>query len=98
MNAYARVLCPLLFCFSMLAISFSGDRTAADENSMKTESYFAQVGTNRVHYLTAGQGTNAIVFIHGWACNAGFWREQIPVLEDKAKLVLIDLPGHGESD
>jgi pimeloyl-ACP methyl ester carboxylesterase len=38
------------------------------------------------------------VFIHGWACNAGFWREQVPVFQEKAKLVLIDLPGHGESD
>ena len=65
----------------------------------KTESHFARSGTNRIHYLTQGQGTtNSIVFIHGWACNAGFWREQVPVFQEKAKLVLIDLPGHGESD
>lgn len=64
----------------------------------KTNSHFAKFGTNRVHYLTAGHGTKTIVFIHGWACNAGFWREQIPPLADKAKLVMVDLPGHGESD
>jgi len=27
----------------------------------------------------------------------GFWNE-VPALKDKAKLVLIDLPGHGQSD
>jgi pimeloyl-ACP methyl ester carboxylesterase len=70
----------------------------AEEKSAKTESHFARIGTNRIHYLTQGQGSNTIVFIHGWACNAGFWREQGPVFADKARLVLIDLPGHGESD
>ena len=62
------------------------------------ESYFAKFGTNKVHYLATGQGTKTIVFVHGWSCNAGFWREQIPALADKAKLVMINLPGHGESD
>jgi pimeloyl-ACP methyl ester carboxylesterase len=71
---------------------------AASGAEMKSESHFAKFGTNKVHYLTAGQGTNTIVFIHGWACNAGFWREQVPAFGDKAKLVMIDLPGHGESD
>ncbi len=99
MNACGRVLYWLLCCFPVLAICFSGDVAAgADEKPVKTESHFARLGTNRIHYLTYGQGINTIVFIHGWACNAGFWREQVPVFQEKAKLVLIDLPGHGESD
>jgi pimeloyl-ACP methyl ester carboxylesterase len=71
---------------------------ATDGAEPKSESHLAKFGTNKVHYVTAGQGTKTIVFIHGWACNAGFWREQVPALADRAKLVLIDLPGHGESD
>jgi pimeloyl-ACP methyl ester carboxylesterase len=39
-----------------------------------------------------------MVFVHGWACNARFWREQVPAFADKARLILIDLPGHGQSD
>jgi len=39
-----------------------------------------------------------MVFVHGWACNASFWREQVPEFADKARLILIDLPGHGQSD
>jgi pimeloyl-ACP methyl ester carboxylesterase len=64
----------------------------------RQQSHFATFGTNKVHYLTAGQGTKTLVFVHGWACDADFWREQVPALSERAKLVLIDLPGHGRSD
>jgi pimeloyl-ACP methyl ester carboxylesterase len=62
------------------------------------KSHFAPFGTNRVHYLTAGKGRGVMVFVHGWSCNATFWREQEPAFADKARLILIDLPGHGQSD
>ena len=39
-----------------------------------------------------------MVFVHGWSCNASFWREQVPAFADKARIILIDLPGHGQSD
>ncbi|MGA2853067.1 MAG: alpha/beta hydrolase [Verrucomicrobiota bacterium] len=61
-------------------------------------SHFVSAGANRVHYVTAGKGSRTIVFVHCWAGNLGFWREQVPVLADRARLVLIDLPGHGRSD
>jgi pimeloyl-ACP methyl ester carboxylesterase len=61
-------------------------------------SHFVSVGANRIHYATTGKGNRTIVFVHGWACNLGFWREQVPALADKARLILIDLPGHGRSD
>jgi pimeloyl-ACP methyl ester carboxylesterase len=62
------------------------------------ESYFISLGANRIHYATVGRGSRTIVFIHGWACNLGFWREQVAAFADKARLILIDLPGHGQSD
>jgi len=99
MNANVRGPYLLLFCFPILAICFSGELAAGtEEKPVKAESHFARLGTNKIHYLTQGQGSNVIVFIHGWACNAGFWREQVPAFASKAKLLLIDLPGHGESD
>ena len=39
-----------------------------------------------------------MVFVHGWACDASFWQEQVPAFADKARIILIDLPGHGQSD
>ncbi len=65
---------------------------------MPGESHFASLGSNKIHYVTLGQGNRTLVFIHGWACNLGVWREQASALADKANLIFIDLPGHGQSD
>jgi pimeloyl-ACP methyl ester carboxylesterase len=79
--------------------AFAGCATAPKPKTLADgESHFASLGTNKVHYVTVGGGRQTIVFVHGWACNLGFWREQVPAFADKARLVLIDLPGHGQSD
>jgi pimeloyl-ACP methyl ester carboxylesterase len=62
------------------------------------ESHFVSLGANRIHYLTAGKGDRTIVFVHCWAGNLSFWREQIPALAGHARLIFVDLPGHGRSD
>src|SRR5881397_2138691 len=62
------------------------------------QSHVVSFGTNKIHYVTAGKGNHTIVFVHCWAGNNGFWREQVPALADKARLIRIDLPGHGQSD
>ncbi len=62
------------------------------------KSHSVPFGANKIHYVTVGRGKHTIVFVHCWAGNLGFWREQVPALADKARLVLIDLPGHGQSD
>lgn len=61
-------------------------------------SHFIRTDTGRIHYVTVGKGNSTVVFVHGWACNLDVWREQVPALADKARLILIDLPGHGRSD
>jgi acetamidase/formamidase/pimeloyl-ACP methyl ester carboxylesterase len=57
----------------------------------------ATLDGHRVHYESFGQGTEALVFIHGWTCDLTFWRGQAPVYQ-KRRSLLIDLPGHGQSD
>lgn len=52
---------------------------------------------SRVHYESYGNGQEAVVFIHGWTCDLTFWRGQAPVYE-KHRALLVDLPGHGQSD
>src|SRR5215472_15766918 len=88
----AAALLVLVGCASSETISRPGEPFSA------AKYHFAPFGTNKVHYLTAGKGQAVIVFVHGWACNASFWREQVPAFADKARLILIDLPGHGQSD
>lgn len=50
-----------------------------------------------IHYLAGGVGAPALVFIHGWSCDAGYWREQLPVFAKTHRVVAIDLAGHGGS-
>jgi pimeloyl-ACP methyl ester carboxylesterase len=53
----------------------------------------------RVHYESYGAGREALVFIHGWACDLTFWRGQEALYDHPdRRALLIDLPGHGSSD
>src|SRR5436305_11416763 len=51
----------------------------------------------KVRYESYGKGKEAVVFIHGWTCDLTFWRGQAPSYQ-KHRSLLIDLPGHGQSD
>lgn len=44
-----------------------------------------------------GKGEPAIVFIHCWCCDKGYWKDQIPYFAKNHKVVAIDLAGHGDS-
>jgi pimeloyl-ACP methyl ester carboxylesterase len=88
----SAALLVLVGCASSQSISRRGEPFWA------AKSHFAPFGTDKVHYLTAGKGQTVMVFVHGWSCNASFWREQVPAFADKARLIFIDLPGHGQSD
>jgi len=50
-----------------------------------------------IHYEAAGNGEPAIVFVHGWACNKSYWREQAAHFARSRRIVALDLAGHGES-
>jgi pimeloyl-ACP methyl ester carboxylesterase len=45
----------------------------------------------------AEAGEPALVFVHGWACDRTFWREQLDVFAADYRVVALDLAGHGES-
>lgn len=54
----------------------------------------------RVHYKSLGDpaAKTAVVFIHGFACDMTAWRAQAPAFDGKARMLFVDLPGHGKSD
>jgi pimeloyl-ACP methyl ester carboxylesterase len=64
----------------------------------KTPSSFAKMGDVRIHYKSIGSGDTALVFIHGWTADMTSWRYQVPAFADRIRMILIDLPGHGQSD
>ena len=60
-------------------------------------SRFADFDGVKVHYLDRGEGSSALVFVHGWGCDLTVWREQLE-LDLAQRALFIDLPGHGKSD
>lgn len=75
----------ILAVSALLAASGPKDRVA-DYNGVK------------VHYDSWGKGSESVVLVHGWTCNAEFWRANAPELAKEYRVIAIDLPGHGRSD
>ncbi|HKV34726.1 MAG TPA: alpha/beta hydrolase [Pyrinomonadaceae bacterium] len=62
------------------------------------EEKYAKLDTTRIHYVSEGKGKDAVVLVHGWGCNLTLWRDQIAELSKRARVIAVDLPGHGLSD
>ena len=78
-------------CISFFALGLS------QLSAAEPEAHRATLDGHKIHYLSTGEGDEALVFIHGWTCDSTFWRTQAPVYESRRSL-LVDLPGHGLSD
>lgn len=61
------------------------------------KSNWAEYDGGKVHYLDTGKGKNALVFIHGWTCDASFWKDSYSAFPN-LRVIVVDLPGHGKSD
>jgi len=98
---FNRVILALAIGITLANLSPSHQASAAQQNGpglKDTPSRYASLDGSRVHYKSYGQGREALVFVHGWTCNMSFWRGQVPAFESKTRVIVIDLPGHGESD
>ena len=50
-----------------------------------------------IAFTVAGEGSPALVFIHGWMCNQSFWLPQVDEFAPTHTVVTLDLAGHGQS-
>ncbi len=50
-----------------------------------------------ISYTLYGDGEMALVFVHCWCCDQGYWREQVDTFSQDYTVVTIDLAGHGKS-
>lgn len=57
---------------------------------------FSKDGTP-ISYEVSGTGEPTLVFVHGWSCDARYWRLQVPVFSKNYRVVVLDLAGHGHS-
>lgn len=77
----------------LLVLALAGVGFAAD---VKGE--YAEFDGNKVYFLdTGGKKKDAIVLVHGWTCNADFWKDSISAFPGR-RVIAVDLVGHGRSD
>jgi pimeloyl-ACP methyl ester carboxylesterase len=50
-----------------------------------------------IDYRVSGRGEPLVVLIHGWSCDANYWRAQIDDLKGTYTVVAVNLAGHGAS-
>ncbi|MBW3564827.1 MAG: alpha/beta hydrolase [Acidobacteria bacterium] len=85
---------PLLFLLiTLLLVACTHVRQPGEVNQGVAVS---EDGT-RIAYDVRGSGEPALVFVHCWACDREFWREQANEFADDYTVVTLDLAGHGDS-
>lgn len=52
----------------------------------------------KVFYESRGQGAETLLLIHGWAADHSFFQGQLDGLSKQMRVVVLDLPGHGQSE
>ncbi|HQO83876.1 MAG TPA: alpha/beta hydrolase, partial [Synergistales bacterium] len=50
-----------------------------------------------ISFEVHGDGEPALVFVHGWSCDARYWSAQTPLFSLKHRVIILDLAGHGHS-
>jgi len=50
-----------------------------------------------LHWTSTGNGTQAVIFVHGWTCDETSWAAQVPAISRRYRVITLDLPGHGRS-
>jgi len=50
-----------------------------------------------ISYEIYGAREPTLVFVHGWSCDARYWRAQLPYFAKNHRVVTLDLAGHGHS-
>ena len=65
----------------------------------EAESKYVSVDGISVYYQESGpKNAPALLFIHGWGCDASFWQRQVDAFSDRYRCIALDMPGFGRSD
>jgi len=55
------------------------------------------IGENTIHFEDTGRGSRTVCLVHGSGGSSEVWRHQAQRLADVARVIALDLPGHGRS-
>jgi pimeloyl-ACP methyl ester carboxylesterase len=74
------------------------ERKSADgEAAGNTSDVVTSADDIHIAYEARGEGSPALVFVHGWSCDRSYWAGQLPPFSRQFRVVAVDLAGHGES-
>ena len=90
-------LVALLLFGSMLARPFSEEKLKA-LGVIEPDSLFVEVDGVKTRYVTAGEGEETIVFIHGFSSSLFSWRACLESISKQYRVYALDLKGFGFSD
>jgi len=80
-----------------LSLSLSSCQNNLQKHTIQAEGYVYSSDSERIHYISAGQGDVTLLFIHCWSCNSTFWNAQLSYFSKKYQVIALDLAGHGAS-
>jgi pimeloyl-ACP methyl ester carboxylesterase len=92
LKIYTKPFLKLLCCLLILAFSFEHVQAQTAWPLV----VFSKDSTS-ISYEVHGAGEPTLVFVHGWSCDARYWREQVPHFSKNHRVVTLDLAGHGHS-
>lgn len=69
----------------------------SDEDGGQDIYSWAELGNHKIRYLDYGAGEDVVIFIHGFGGDLGNWLFNYQSLGEKKRVIMLDLPGHGES-
>ncbi len=91
-NQYIKHSSILFTCFLVLLLAYGTVRAKSEWPHIVP----SKDGTP-ISYEIHGKGEPALVFVHGWSCDARYWRAQLSHFSKKHRVVVLDLAGHGHS-
>jgi pimeloyl-ACP methyl ester carboxylesterase len=87
---------PILFILFAGLLQVTGQTVPKRPTEQRPATGMASVNNIRMYYEIHGTGT-PLILLHGGMSNAGYWKNQIPALSAKYKVIAVDSRGHGRS-
>jgi pimeloyl-ACP methyl ester carboxylesterase len=81
----------------MTVLLMAIDREVSAEDTRNKASWATSSDGVHIVYEVHGEGSLALVFVHGWSCDRSYWAGQLEPFSRNFKVVAIDLAGHGDS-
>ncbi len=72
-------------------------KKARPSKAFPFESRFIEVNGDKIHYIDEGEG-DPVLFVHGVPDSSHTWRNVIPHVKPRGRVIALDLPGMGLSD